>query len=163
MDHVRLGNTGLVVSRLALGAMTFGAGKIPSVYKVDEATARVLVERALHAGINFFDTADAYADGQSDRMLGQILGKRRKDVVISTKVGMRLGESVLSTGLSRQHILVSCDASVTRLGTDYVDLYIVHRFDPVTPIEETLEALNDLVRAGRHPSLRQGRGVPPRR
>ncbi|WP_394840269.1 aldo/keto reductase [Pendulispora rubella] len=149
MEYIRFGNTGLVVSRLAFGAMTFGSGNIPSIYKVDEGNARALVDRALEAGINFFDTADAYAEGQSERILGQVLGTRRKDVVIATKVGMRNGAGIDQTGLSRRHILASCEASLSRLGTDYVDLYIVHRFDPVTPMEETLETLNDLVRSGK--------------
>ncbi|WP_394828207.1 aldo/keto reductase [Pendulispora albinea] len=149
MEYTRLGNTGLVVSRLAFGAMTFGSGNIPSIYKVDEGNARALVDRALAAGINFFDTADAYADGGSERILGQVLGTRRQEVVLTTKVGMRSGANLLQTGLSRRHILSSCDASLTRLGTDYIDLYIVHRFDPITPLEETLEALDSLVRAGK--------------
>jgi len=149
MEYTRFGNTGLVVSRLAFGAMTFGSGNIPSIYKVDEGNARALVDRALEAGVNFFDTADAYAEGQSERILGQVLGTRRQDVVIATKVGMRNGAGIDQTGLSRRHVLASCEASLSRLGTDYVDLYIVHRFDPVTPVEETLEALNDLVRSGK--------------
>lgn len=149
MDYTRLGGSGLVVSRFAFGAMTFGTGNLPSVYKVDEGNARALVERALQAGVNFFDTADAYADGQSERILGSVLAKRRKDVVISTKVGMRTGEGLLSTGLSRRHVLAACDASLARLATDYLDLYILHRFDPMTPVEETLEALDDLVRSGK--------------
>jgi aryl-alcohol dehydrogenase-like predicted oxidoreductase len=149
MQYTRFGNTGLVVSRLAFGAMTFGSGNLPAVYKVDEDAARTLIARALAAGINFFDTADAYANGQSERILGRILGKTRKDVVLSTKVGMRVGENVLQTGLSSRHILSACEASLERLGTDYIDIYIVHRFDPITPLEETLRALDDLVRGGK--------------
>ncbi|WP_224250230.1 aldo/keto reductase [Hyalangium gracile] len=148
MQYTRLGNSGLVVSRLAFGAMTFGSGDIPAIYKVGEENARAMVDRALAAGINFFDTADAYAGGESERMLGRILGERRKDVVIATKVGMRTGKDLLHTGLSRRHILASAEASLKRLGTDYIDLYIVHRFDPHTPLEETLEALDQLVRRG---------------
>jgi aryl-alcohol dehydrogenase-like predicted oxidoreductase len=148
MLYTRFGNTGLVVSRLAFGAMTFGTGNIPAVYKVDEAGAASLVGRALDAGVNLFDTADAYADGQSEILLGKVLGPRRKDVIVSTKVGMRTGPGLGDTGLSRRHVLASCEASLRRLGTDYVDLYIVHRFDPRTPMEETLEALDDLVRRG---------------
>ncbi|EYF03652.1 aldo/keto reductase [Chondromyces apiculatus] len=148
MQYTRLGNSGLVVSRLAFGAMTFGAGKVPAVYKVDEATARAMVDRALDAGVNFFDTADVYNEGASERMLGQILGARRKDVVIATKVGMRMGEGLAHTGLSRRHILASVEGSLERLGTDYIDLYLVHRFDPHTPIEETLDALDQIVRRG---------------
>jgi aryl-alcohol dehydrogenase-like predicted oxidoreductase len=148
MRYARLGDTGLVVSRLAFGAMTFGSGNIPAVYKVGRDDARALVERALAAGINFFDTADGYAAGQSETMLGEALRERRKEVVISTKVGMRVGDALLRSGLSRRHVIGSCEASLERLGTDYIDLYIVHRFDPLTPLEETLSALDDLVRRG---------------
>ena len=149
MEYTRFGDTGLLVSRLAFGAMTFGEGNLPAVYKVDLAGAKALVERALAAGINFFDTADAYAGGQSEQLLGQLLREQRQNVVISTKVGMRTGEGLLQTGLSRQHILRSCEDSLRRLGTDYIDLYIVHRFDPITPLEETLSALHELVRVGK--------------
>lgn len=148
MQYVRLGNSGLVVSRLAFGSMTFGSGAIPAVYKVPEDHARELVARALDAGVNFFDTADAYAGGESERILGRALGDRRKDVVLATKVGMRTGEALGDTGLSRRHLLASAEASLRRLGTDWIDLYIVHRFDPVTPLEETLDALDALVRRG---------------
>lgn len=148
MLYTRFGNTGLVVSRLAFGAMTFGTGNVPAVYKVDDAGAAELVGRALDAGVNFFDTADAYADGQSEIMLGKVLGPRRKDVIVSTKVGLRSGSSLGETGLSRGHVLASCEGSLRRLGTDYIDLYIVHRFDRHTPLEETLQALDDLVRKG---------------
>lgn len=148
MQFTRLGNTGLVVSRMAFGAMTFGSGDVPAVYKVNEEQARAMVDRALAAGINFFDTADAYALGESERMLGRILGERRKDVVIATKVGIRSGKDLLNTGLSRRHILASVEASLKRLGTDYIDIYIAHRFDPMTPMEETLEALDQLVKRG---------------
>jgi aryl-alcohol dehydrogenase-like predicted oxidoreductase len=148
MRYARLGDTGLVVSRLAFGAMTFGSGNIPTVYKVGRDDARTLVDRALAAGINFFDTADGYAAGQSETMLGEALREKRKEVVISTKVGMRVGDALLRSGLSRRHITASCEASLQRLGTDYIDLYIVHRFDRLTPLEETLGALDDLVRRG---------------
>jgi aryl-alcohol dehydrogenase-like predicted oxidoreductase len=148
MLYTRFGNTGLIVSRLAFGAMTFGTGNIPAVYKVDESGAAKLIGRVLDAGINFFDTADAYADGSSELMLGKLLGERRKDVVLSTKVGMRTGPAIGDTGLSRRHVLAGCEASLRRLGTDYIDLFIVHRFDPVTPMEETLRALDELVRRG---------------
>jgi aryl-alcohol dehydrogenase-like predicted oxidoreductase len=138
----------LVVSRLAFGAMTFGSGNFATVYKVGRDDARALVERALAAGINFFDTADGYAAGQSETMLGEAIGDKRKEVVISTKVGMRVGDALLRSGLSRRHVIASCEGSLKRLGTDYIDLYIVHRFDPLTPLEETLSALDDLVRRG---------------
>jgi len=149
MEYTRFGNTGLLVSRFAFGAMTLGSGNVPAVYKVDERGARALVDRALDAGITFFDTADAYAAGQSESMLGKLLGKRRQEVVLSTKVGMRTGDALVQTGLSCRHVIASCEASLNRLGTDYIDLYIVHRFDPITPVEETLRALDDLVRAGK--------------
>jgi aryl-alcohol dehydrogenase-like predicted oxidoreductase len=148
MKYARLGDTGLIVSRLAFGAMTFGSGNIPAVYKVGRDDARSLVERALAVGINFFDTADGYAAGQSETMLGEALREKRQDVVISTKVGMRVGDALLRSGLSRRHVIASCEGSLERLGTDYIDLYIVHRFDPLTPLEETLSALDDLVRRG---------------
>src|SRR5262245_42738124 len=130
MQYTRLGNTGLVVSRLAFGAMTFGTGNVPAVYKVGEDHARAMVDRALAAGVNFFDTADAYAAGESERILGHILGERRKDVVIATKVGIRTGTELMDAGLSRRHILTSAEGSLKRLGTDYSRLYIVHRLDP---------------------------------
>ena len=150
MQYSRLGNTGLIVSRLAFGAMTFGTdSRFPSVTKVDMNGARTLVSKSLEAGINFFDTADGYGQGQSETMLGELLRDRRQDVVIATKVGFRSGEPMTQSGLSRRHILASCDASLKRLRTDYIDLYIVHREDRYTTLHETLEALNDLVRAGK--------------
>jgi aryl-alcohol dehydrogenase-like predicted oxidoreductase len=150
MQYRKLGSSGLIVSRLAFGAMTFGSDpSIPAIYKVDQDNARAMLEKSLEAGINFFDTADAYAGGQSEAMLGNLLGKRRKDVVIASKVGFRTGESMNDAGLSRKHILSSCDGSLKRLNTDYIDLYIVHKEDPNTPIEESLEALNDLARMGK--------------
>lgn len=149
MKYATLGNSGLIVSKLALGAMTFGSGNLPTIYKVDLDQARELVDRALDAGVNFFDTADMYADGQSEEMLGRLLGKRRRDVVIATKAGFRAGAGLVRAGLARKHLLTACEDSLTRLGTDYIDLYIVHKTDPYTPLEETLEALNDLVRQGK--------------
>jgi aryl-alcohol dehydrogenase-like predicted oxidoreductase len=150
MQFSRLGQTGLIVSRLSFGVMTFSTDPaMPNVYKVTDEFARDMVEKSLEAGINFFDTADAYASGQAETMLGEILGARRRDVIVATKVGFRFGEPITNAGLSRGHILDSCDASLKRLGSDYIDLYIVHKEDPYTPIEETLEALNDLVRAGK--------------
>ncbi len=150
MQYARLGNTGLIVSRLAFGAMTFGSDtRFPSVTKVDRDGARALVNRSLEAGINFFDTADGYAQGQSEVMLGELLRDRRNDVVIGTKVGFRSGEPITQAGLSRRHVLMSCDASLKRLQTDFIDLYIVHKEDRFTTLHETLEALNDLVRAGK--------------
>lgn len=149
MKYAILGQSGLLVSRLAFGAMTFGSGNNPSVYKVDQNSAQQLVDRALDAGINFFDTADGYADGQSEEMLGRMLGSRRKETVIATKGGFRVGPGLVQAGLSRKHLFEACEASLRRLNTDYIDLYIVHKTDPYTPLEETLEALNDLVRQGK--------------
>jgi aryl-alcohol dehydrogenase-like predicted oxidoreductase len=150
MQYNRLGNTGLIVSRLSFGAMTFGSDpSIPAVFKVDQGNARAMVEKSLEAGINFFDTADMYANGQSEVMLGEILGERRKDVVIATKVGFRAGEPITHAGLSRRHIINSCERSLKRLNSDYIDLYIVHKEDQFTPLEETLEALDYLVRMGK--------------
>lgn len=150
MQYTTLGNTGLVVSRLAFGAMTFGSDPaMESIYKVDRETAQAMVEQSLAAGINFFDTADGYAGGQSEIMLGEILGTQRQDMVIATKVGFRTGESITQAGLSRRHIFASCDRSLKRLNTDYIDLYILHKEDPFTPLEETLSTFNDLVRMGK--------------
>jgi aryl-alcohol dehydrogenase-like predicted oxidoreductase len=150
MQYARLGNTGLIISRLSLGTMTFGSDPaMPNIYKVSQDNARAMVEKSLEAGINFFDTADGYASGQSETMLGELLKKRRHDVVLATKVGFRTGNALTQAGLSRRHILASCDMSLKRLNTDYVDLYIVHKEDPYTPLEETLSALNELVRAGK--------------
>jgi len=151
MQYTRLGDTGLIVSRLAFGAMTFGTstGMFAGIAKVDEKTAHAMIARTIDAGINHFNTADGYTDGQSEEILGRALGAQRKDVVISTKVGFRTGEALLHQGLSRQHIFASAEGSLRRLGTDYIDVYLVHRFDPFTPLEETLDALNDLVRQGK--------------
>ncbi|MGN7804975.1 aldo/keto reductase [Ensifer sp. 22521] len=151
MQYTTLGNTGLVVSRLAFGAMTFTAGdrSLGAVYKTDAEAADALVGQALDAGINFFDTADAYASGQSERILGEALKSRRDEVVIATKVGFRTGTPLSQAGLSRRHILWSVDQSLKRLGTDWIDAYIVHKEDPHTPLEETLLALDAVVRSGK--------------
>jgi aryl-alcohol dehydrogenase-like predicted oxidoreductase len=151
MQYATLGNTGLIVSRMAFGAMTFTAGdrSLASVFKTEAADAETLVGQALDAGINFFDTADVYASGQSETMLGQALRSRRDEVVIATKVGFRGGEPLTQAGLGRRHILWSIDQSLTRLGTDRIDVYVVHKEDPVTPLEETLEALDAVVRSGK--------------
>jgi aryl-alcohol dehydrogenase-like predicted oxidoreductase len=151
MQYTRMGDTGLIVSRLAFGAMTFGSspGIFASVSKVGPALADELTNRALDAGINFFNTADGYTGGQSEEMLGKALGSRRKDVVIATKVGFRSAPALLHQGLSRHHILESAEGSLRRLGTDYIDVYLVHRFDQHTPVEETVEALDTLVQQGK--------------
>jgi aryl-alcohol dehydrogenase-like predicted oxidoreductase len=151
MQFSLLGSTGLVVSRLAFGAMTFTAGNkdIGAIYKVGAKLADELVGRAIEAGVNLFDTADGYANGESETLLGQALKSRRNDVVIATKVGFRTGPALTQAGLSRRHILWSVDQSLERLGTDWIDLYIAHREDPYTPLEETLQALDAVVRAGK--------------
>jgi aryl-alcohol dehydrogenase-like predicted oxidoreductase len=150
MLYTRLGNTGLIVSRFAFGPMTFGSDpRFPAVAKVDLDTAKAMIDRALDAGLNFFDTADGYSGGESEVYLGQFLGARRKEVVVATKVGFRAGEPITQAGLSRRHIFEACDSSLKKLGTDWIDLYIVHKVDAFTPVEETLDALNDLVRAGK--------------
>ena len=150
MQYTRLGNTGLFVSRLAFGNMTFGSDpRFPTVAKVDLDTARAMIHRAFDAGVNFFDTANGYSGGEAERYLGEFLGAKRADVVVATKVGFRSGKPVTQAGLSRRHIFESCESSLKKLGTDWVDLYIVHRVDAYTPLEETLEALNDLVRSGK--------------
>jgi aryl-alcohol dehydrogenase-like predicted oxidoreductase len=151
MKYARLGNTGLIVSRLAFGAMTFTSGNrsLPSVYKVGAQLAKELVARSLDAGVNFFDTADAYAGGESETLLGGALKDRRGSVVIATKVGFRSGAPLTQSGLSRRHILYSVDESLRRLGSDWIDVYIAHREDPHTPLEETLLALDAVVRAGK--------------
>jgi aryl-alcohol dehydrogenase-like predicted oxidoreductase len=151
MKYTTLGHTGLIVSRLAFGAMTFTAGNrdLGAVYKVGAKLADELVGRSLEAGVNFFDTADAYAGGDSESMLGAALKPHRARVVIATKVGFRSGPPVTQSGLSRRHILWSVDQSLRRLGTDWIDVYIAHREDPVTPLEETLEALDAVVRSGK--------------
>lgn len=150
MQYTTLGHTGLVVSRLAFGAMTFGTGDlVPGVTNnIDQTGADQMVSRALDAGINLFDTADAYTGGQSEIMLGKALGNRRHEVAIATKVGFRLGDAITDTGLSYRHIIASAEGSLKRLGTDYIDLYQLHIPDPLTPPEETVRALDDLVRRG---------------
>ncbi len=151
MQYTRMGDTGLIVSRLAFGAMTFGSspGIFASVSKVGSGLADELVNKAIDAGVNFFNSADVYTAGQSEEMLGKALGSRRKDVVIATKVGFRSSPALVHQGLSRHHILESCEGSLRRLGTDYIDVYLVHRFDQHTPVEETVEALDTLVKQGK--------------
>ena len=150
MQYTRLGNSGLVVSRLAFGVMTFGhdEGPMGAVWKTGQEEANALVQRSLDAGINFFDTADGYAGGQSEVMLGKALGARRKDVVLSTKIGFRTGTPITQAGSSMRHILNSAEQSLKRLGTDYIDLLSIHRFDAYTPFEESARALENLVSRG---------------
>ena len=151
MLYNRLGDTGVVVSRLAFGAMTFGTteGAYASIFKVGQELANDLVARSLDRGVNFFNTADAYANGDSETMLGRALGARRQDAVIATKVGMRTGEPLLRSGLSRRYVLNAAEDSLRRLGTDYIDVYLAHRPDPQTPLEETVDAFDLLVRQGK--------------
>lgn len=145
-----LGKSGLKVSELCFGTMTFGGrGYWTIVGQVDQKQADSLVNTALDAGVNFFDTADVYSLGWAEEILGKALGSRRKDVIIATKVRARMGPGPNEVGLSRHHILEGCNASLKRLGTDYIDLYQVHSFDSSTPLEETLRALDDLVRQGK--------------
>ena len=149
MQYTNLGSTGLRVSRLCLGCMTYGSPQWRE-WVLDDAQSRPFFQRALDAGINFFDTADMYSLGASEEVTGRALAEVRRDqVVIATKVFNPMGEGPNDRGLSRKHIMHSIDGSLKRLGTDYVDLYQIHRFDPHTPIEETLDALNDVVRAGK--------------
>jgi aryl-alcohol dehydrogenase-like predicted oxidoreductase len=151
MQYTRLGYTGLVVSRLGFGAMTFGSGAGPmsAICKLGQQDADRLIGQCLDAGITYFNTADAYAGGQSEEILGRALGLRRKDVVIGTKVAGRTGDALVHAGLSRRHILQAADDSLRRLGSDYIDVYLVHKTDPFTPVDETLDALDYLARAGK--------------
>jgi 1-deoxyxylulose-5-phosphate synthase len=150
MDYVRLGQTGLKVSRLCLGCMTYGTSKWRP-WVLDEEASRPFIKRALEHGINFFDTADIYSIGASEEVVGRALKDyaKRDEVVIATKVYNKMGEAPNDRGLSRKHIFDSIDASLRRLQVDHVDLYQTHRWDHETPIEETLDALNDVVRAGK--------------
>jgi aryl-alcohol dehydrogenase-like predicted oxidoreductase len=150
MRYRVFGRTGLYVSELCFGAMTFGGkGFWEVVGKTPQDEADRLVGVALDAGINFFDTADVYSEGESERILGKALGQRRRDIVLATKVRGRVGPGPNQLGLSRRHIHESIDASLKRLGTDWVDLYQIHGFDAATPLDETLRALDDVVRAGK--------------
>jgi aryl-alcohol dehydrogenase-like predicted oxidoreductase len=151
MRYARLGNTGLVVSRLSFGSMTFGSGQGPmsQVWKTGQAEADILVARCLDAGVNLFDSADAYAGGESETMLGKALGARRGEIALCSKAGFRASPSQLRTGLSARNLITQCEGSLQRLGTDWLDVFIVHRDDPFTPLDETLRALEDLVRSGK--------------
>jgi aryl-alcohol dehydrogenase-like predicted oxidoreductase len=151
MQYVNLGSTGLKVSRICLGTMTYGSSKWRP-WVLDEDASRPLIKQALEGGINFFDTADMYSLGASEEVLGRALkdfGPTRDKIDIATKVYYPVGGDPNQRGLSRKHIMHAIDDSLRRLGTDYVDLYQIHRFDAETPIEETLEALHDVVRAGK--------------
>jgi aryl-alcohol dehydrogenase-like predicted oxidoreductase len=150
MDYIRFGKTGMKVSKLCLGCMTYGSTKWRE-WILEEEASRPFIKDALEKGINFFDTADVYSLGASEEILGRALKDfaRRDEVVVATKLFNPMGPGVNARGLSRKHVMEAIDASLRRLGTDYVDLYQIHRFDEETPIEETVEALNDVVRAGK--------------
>lgn len=150
----RLGSTGLVVSELCLGAMTFGdtGGRFGAIAGLDLAASRELVRQALDGGINFIDTANVYSEGRSEEIVGQALkdlGVRRSDVIVATKAMGPMGQGPNDAGMSRYHLMTQIDASLERLGMDHVDLYQIHGWDPLTPIEETLRTLDDIVRSGR--------------
>jgi aryl-alcohol dehydrogenase-like predicted oxidoreductase len=142
MDYRRMGNTGLKVSELCFGTMTFGTG-------TDQATADIMVRQALDAGINFFDTANSYGGGESETMLGKAIPGNRDQLVVATKFFNPMGGGVNDSGMSRLHIKQALEASLKRLGTEYVDLYYIHHVDRQTPLEEMLRALDDLVRQGK--------------
>ena len=151
MEYTRLGHSGLEVSRITIGCMSWGHGGQDRPWMKDEAFAEQTIKAALDAGVNFFDTANVYAAGTSEEYTGRSLWKHadREDVVLATKVNGRMRPGPNGAGLSRKAILQEIDASLGRLGTDYVDLYQIHRFDPMVPVEETKEALHDVVRAGK--------------
>jgi 1-deoxyxylulose-5-phosphate synthase len=148
----RLGTSGLSVSELVLGCMSFGeSARGPHEWTLDEDASRPLIRAALEAGITTFDTADQYSAGSSEEIVGRALGEfaRRDEIVLATKVFFPTGAGPNTGGLSRKHVLAAIDASLTRLGTDYVDLYQIHRFDPDVPVEETMEVLHDVVKSGK--------------
>ena len=152
MQTIKLGRTGLDVSRICLGCMSYGEpDRGPHAWTLGDAASRPFFRKALDLGINFFDTANVYSDGSSEEITGRALLEyaRRGEVVLATKVNGRMHKGPNGAGLSRKAIFAEIDASLKRLGTDYVDLYQIHRWDPETPIEETLEALDDIVRAGK--------------
>ena len=152
MEYTRLGATGLEVSRICLGCMSFGApDRGAHTWTLDEDASRPLLQRALELGVNFLDTANVYSDGTSEEIVGRALRDltRREDVVLATKVHGRMRPGPNGGGLSRKAIMTEIDASLRRLGTEYVDLYQIHRWDPLTPVEETMEALHDVVKAGK--------------
>src|ERR1700753_2703486 len=151
MEYTRFGNTGMTVSRLCLGTMTYGKPTERWPWALNDEQTRPFIKEALELGINFFDTADVYADGESEVVVGKALRDfaKRDEIVLATKVFNPMGPGPNDKGLSRKHILSAIDASLSRLGTDYVDLYQIHRWDYNTPIEETMEALHDVVKAGK--------------
>jgi aryl-alcohol dehydrogenase-like predicted oxidoreductase len=151
MKYRLLADTGVFVSELCLGTMTFGGrGQMWEVMGgLDQSAVDTIVGRSIDGGINFIDTADVYSDGESEVLVGKALGARRREVVLATKVRARMGKGANQVGLSRLHIISAVEASLKRLNTDYIDLYQIHRFDPLTGIEDTLRALDDLVHSGK--------------
>jgi aryl-alcohol dehydrogenase-like predicted oxidoreductase len=151
MEYVKLGRSGLTVSRIALGCMSFGERNDFHQWTLDEESSQPYFRQAVELGITFWDTANTYGGGTSEEFVGRAIKRysRREDVVLATKVWGRMHDGPGGSGLSRKAILEQLDASLTRLGTEYVDLYQIHRFDPETPVEETMEALHDAVRAGK--------------
>ena len=151
MEFTRFGNTGITVSKLCLGTMTYGTPTDRWPWALNEEQSRPFIKQALELGINFFDTADVYTNGASEEVVGRALRdfSKRDDYVLATKVFNPMGPGPNDKGLSRKHIMSAIDASLKRLGTDYVDLYQIHRWDYDTPIEETMEALHDVVKAGK--------------
>jgi len=151
MEYIKFGNTGMMVSRICLGTMTYGTPTDRWPWALNEEQSRPFIKKALDLGINFFDTADIYSNGLSEEVVGRALldFTKRDDFVLATKVAFPMGPGPNDKGLSRKHIMSAIDASLKRLGTDYVDLYQIHRWDNNTPIEETMEALHDVVKAGK--------------
>ncbi len=149
MHYRQLGNSGLIVSELTLGTMTFGEGDYHGLkYTFDQQSATTLVNRAIDQGINFFDTADGYGNGSSETILGKALGEKRKDVLIATKISFRAGPQAFNAGVSAKHLIEQCGNSLKKLNTDYIDVLLLHNDDPVTPVDETLRSLENLVQQG---------------
>jgi len=150
MKYRQLGKSGLMVSELCFGTMSFGGdGYWKVVGNLDYPAGKKLVDIAFDAGVNFFDSADVYSNGQSEEILGKAIKEKRNEIVLATKVRGRMSSEINDVGLSRRHIIDSCNNSLKRLGTDHIDLYVMHSFDPITPLEETLSALTDLVHQGK--------------
>lgn len=152
MEYTRLGNSGLKVSRIALGCMSFGdTSRGFNEWALDDDTAEPIFRQAVEFGINFWDTANIYGIGTSEEIVGRAIKKytRRDDIVLATKVFFTMHDGPGGSGLSRRAVMENIDASLARLGTDYIDLYQIHRFDPDTPVEETMEALHDVIKVGK--------------
>ncbi|HUB33017.1 MAG TPA: aldo/keto reductase [Bryobacteraceae bacterium] len=150
MEYRLLGGSGLEVSVLSFGTMTLGGeGRFAAMGNVQAEEARRLVDICIEAGVNLFDTAEVYSFGKSEEVLGKALGARRKDIVLATKCFAPIGAGTNQSGLSRRHLVASCEGSLRRLGTDYIDLYQAHSFDSLTPLDETMRAFDDLIRAGK--------------